>query len=382
MMERRKNSMSNQSVSIFVKCIITILLAVTIGTCYLFYKDNSNLNNAYVDLNSIEYLSSSTQRLVRLTLNNQIDQKVVFIIDEATTNSLTLEGAKSLSVFEYTEFLVLAEEVAYSWEILSEEVGDLLELISEGETPNYATLNNVAETHFKSMTNLSQEISNYTVELNERINQHQLIIMTCVFAIATVMFNNSLQTHTELKLTKTLAANAQIDEATGLFNRSRCQELFKADSVTGKRRRGILVFDLNDLKQTNDSLGHRAGDDLIQGFASVLKSASNVHVLTPFIGRYGGDEFIVYYEDTSGEEEIKTYLTELDYYVSEFNERETRFQISFAVGYAFITDEKEEQMTTRQLFDKADAAMYANKIAVKRAKNPNYDEQAAKGEVR
>ena len=51
---------------------------------------------------------------------------------------------------------------------------------------------------------------------------------------------------------------------------------------------GLLIFDLNNLKETNDRLGHAAGDSLIRGAAQCIQSA--------FAGkgkcyRIGGDEF-------------------------------------------------------------------------------------------
>lgn len=205
MIERRKTTTTTSKLNTtLTKCLLFFLVAVGIAACYGFWLVNDNLNKAYVDLNNIEYLSSSTQRLVRLTMNNQIDQKVIFIIDESTKDSLTTTGSKSLSVFENYSFLLLADEVTNSWDLLSTEVYLLLEIINEGETPNYATLNNLGEKHFKSMTNLSQGISNYTQDLSVQILKYQITIMTCFFAITMVFFNNSMQTHTELKLTKFL----------------------------------------------------------------------------------------------------------------------------------------------------------------------------------
>jgi len=57
---------------------------------------------------------------------------------------------------------------------------------------------------------------------------------------------------------------------------------------------GILTFDLNNLKQTNDSLGHEYGDKLIITFANLLAQTFSDYGT---VGRTGGDEFVVLLPD-------------------------------------------------------------------------------------
>lgn len=56
------------------------------------------------------------------------------------------------------------------------------------------------------------------------------------------------------------------------------------------------MFDLNDLKLTNDTYGHVMGDKLIITFANVLKETIGYF---NFVGRFGGDEFIAVMYNTS-----------------------------------------------------------------------------------
>ena len=67
------------------------------------------------------------------------------------------------------------------------------------------------------------------------------------------------------------------------------------------------MFDLNNLKTVNDTMGHSAGDQLILNFAKLLRS---VIPEKDFVGRYGGDEFIAVIYHTS-EAEIKVILKSL-----------------------------------------------------------------------
>jgi len=80
------------------------------------------------------------------------------------------------------------------------------------------------------------------------------------------------------------------DVMTGLYNRAYFEEtLVKLEK---KRREpiSIIIADLNELKGTNDSLGHQAGDNLIRRAAEVLKANFDGDQIA---ARIGGDEFIV-----------------------------------------------------------------------------------------
>lgn len=357
--------------------IFAVVLIVVALVCSVQLLRNLNkLNNAYADLTKIEYLSSSTQRLTRLVLADEKDPRLVFFIDDQTTQSLTMGGEETISVMWDPVFTLMAKEVVDSWkklEVLLEEDFDNL---------NQSSIYIAADSHFYQMTNLADGVSKYTHELNETITRLQTWVSVLLFAMSLVALNRFLQTQAELQQSKALAQVALIDVATGLYNRSKCQELFKNNrTATGKKQKAIIVLDLNDLKKTNDTLGHRVGDDLIHSFADLLKKARSVHVVPPFIGRYGGDEFIVYYDDIDSELEIETYMNELKFLTEEYNHKETRFKVSYAAGYACVTEDMKEELTMRQLFDIADHAMYENKIAIKRERNPEYTPVKSKGEL-
>jgi diguanylate cyclase (GGDEF)-like protein len=87
------------------------------------------------------------------------------------------------------------------------------------------------------------------------------------------------------------------DELTGLPNR----RLFAARLTTAverAERRGtslaLVVLDLNDFKQINDSLGHVAGDQVLREVSSVLRKSIRA---TDTVARLGGDEFIIVVTD-------------------------------------------------------------------------------------
>ena len=87
------------------------------------------------------------------------------------------------------------------------------------------------------------------------------------------------------------------DELTGLPNHRYLQEELAAfdDAVTSDRPASALVIDLDELKTFNDTLGHAAGDQLIQAIATELRESCRSE---DFVARSGGDEFVVLMRDT------------------------------------------------------------------------------------
>lgn len=90
------------------------------------------------------------------------------------------------------------------------------------------------------------------------------------------------------------------DALTGIPNRAYFQKALNAAvsraEVDGTQL-GLMLLDLDDFKQVNDSLGHDAGDALLRTFAKRLGAFSARGAL---IARLGGDEFALLFEDIAG----------------------------------------------------------------------------------
>jgi len=123
----------------------------------------------------------------------------------------------------------------------------------------------------------------------------------------------------------------------------------------------LIYFDLNHLKQTNDTLGHAAGDALLTQFAKILLS----HVReSDCVGRMGGDEFAILLSHASQGQALKKAMGLADYAArnaAQWNGH--AIPISFAYGvFELKAGDKADAAIA-----KADEAMYAQKRARKAA---------------
>lgn len=160
---------------------------------------------------------------------------------------------------------------------------------------------------------------------------------------------------------KLLEHRAYTDAHTGLPNKSACKELLGNKEIISEPT-ACIMFDLNNLKTVNDTMGHSAGDQLILNFARLLR---NVIPEKDFVGRYGGDEFmaVIYHtSQTEVEEILKCLCLEKD----RLNNREDKMLIDYAYGWALSANDG--KYTIQTLLDKADSYMYENKKLCKRYK--------------
>ena len=144
-----------------------------------------------------------------------------------------------------------------------------------------------------------------------------------------------------------LRSAAETDALTNLPNRYRFEQYLLDVGERGYSL-AILMFDINYLKETNDTEGHSAGDNLIRTAAQCITSCFGEKSF-----RIGGDEFAAVVEDCRPET--------VQQMIYRFREAEKQENISISVGYAYADNISET--TIKQLLDEADKQMYAEKQA-------------------
>jgi two-component system cell cycle response regulator len=86
---------------------------------------------------------------------------------------------------------------------------------------------------------------------------------------------------------------ARTDYLTGLLNRRAFMERLESENSRAQRENkplSLIVMDIDHFKMVNDSYGHQVGDLVLQELAATISRTCRLY---DFVGRYGGEEFII-----------------------------------------------------------------------------------------
>ncbi len=161
-------------------------------------------------------------------------------------------------------------------------------------------------------------------------------------------------------LVLTLRSMALIDELTSLYNRRgfvRCGTRLLEAACRDRHRALLFFFDVDNLKSINDTAGHAAGDAVLVQAAQVLRSVFRHRDVA---GRLGGDEFAVL-ASTSDPAGIDVIMKRFHGALEASNAASTPPYLSLSVGVARF--EPEKPISLPSLMQRADVAMYGNKMA-------------------
>lgn len=159
-----------------------------------------------------------------------------------------------------------------------------------------------------------------------------------------------------------LRFKAQTDTMTGLTNKAATQELIiQKLSEARQEPDGILIVDMDGLKEINDTLGHFEGDRAIAAVAETLR---NQFRETDIVGRIGGDEFMVYLNGAKGEAKLCNIAAALCRKVSEVRiGPDDDCPVTVSIGIVLVKPSDEDFF---ELYKKADEALYYVKRHEKR----------------
>lgn len=153
------------------------------------------------------------------------------------------------------------------------------------------------------------------------------------------------------------------DSLTGLKNTTSFKECVNSFNETlGEKRFGIIIFDINYLKEANDEYGHDVGNKLIEESARII---SNVFAKSP-VFRIGGDEFAAVLQD----EELDEMGSLLEMFELQCKKRYittadgNNLRIWVASGVAVYDPAKDKSFN--DVFKRADADMYVKKRKMKK----------------
>ena len=163
-----------------------------------------------------------------------------------------------------------------------------------------------------------------------------------------------------LKEQENLKMKNQIDEMTNLFNKTAIEQMISQTlSASSGEKHALMVVDIDNFKAANDVYGHKVGDHIIVVISALLAARFSE---TDYVGRIGGDEFVVFMRNISSEEDARENVRQLLSSIEQKEKLTIPDNISISVGLAF-SDENDTSYTT--LFNKGDKALFGAKKAGK-----------------
>ena len=150
------------------------------------------------------------------------------------------------------------------------------------------------------------------------------------------------------------------DELTGLFNRRFILTKLRAIKVSEIKEDfpvSIAMIDIDRFKNVNDTYGHLTGDKVLVKLAEVIiRNTRN----TDFTGRYGGEEFLLIFKNSSAENSYKI----LKRIVLAFENcliDEIKGPLMFSGGLVEISHEKAQDLDDKYIIERVDALLYKAK---------------------
>lgn len=141
------------------------------------------------------------------------------------------------------------------------------------------------------------------------------------------------------------------DALTGILNRRAFQTA--VEEQLQKKESGFFIFiDVDNFKSYNDTYGHSNGDLCLKHFAKAMQQCFPKESI---LGRYGGDEFVVYLKKVT-EEEVRTYMENFQNMISHLTlATGEEVHLSASAGGAAFPEQGEDFIS---LCRSADAALY------------------------
>lgn len=200
------------------------------------------------------------------------------------------------------------------------------------------------------------------------LQEPYLGVLSLIAVLFTMGWTFSASTACNLRAQKIILGMAREDTLTGLPNRRHFDEVMRknvAQSARSGTGFGFILVDLNDFKQVNDHYGHQVGDALLIEVARRLRKFARD---ADFVGRIGGDEFVVLTYGIHDQRQLDASRQRLRASLDGAAAIDgAKLVIATSLGAAHWPA---DGATPDQLMQSADQRMYADKSAQKTARHP------------
>lgn len=355
-MARDKRISKQKMISAIVQTSMILILIVVVAIMMLLIN---HLQGTARVINYAGLVRGATQREVKLEIAERPNNELITYLDNILSGLKYGKGSYDLVSLDDQEYQSNLDVQMEYWEKLKDEIKKVR---SDGY--QNTDIVDMSETYFGLADQTVSAAETYSEKIAQNLSILEIVsAIDMVFLILMIIY----RTVFSIKITKMnrqLEKKAYLDVHTGLANKSCCEKFLNNDQFISEAT-AVIVYDLNNLKTVNDTLGHVVGDQFILNFSRLLRDSVPTH---DFVGRYGGDEFMAIVHNASAEKinEISEKLAEEVNHFNKLHHGRNNVDINYAYGWALSTDYR--QCTFRTLFDKADKNMYQNKMQSKNAR--------------
>lgn len=222
-----------------------------------------------------------------------------------------------------------------------------------------ARQDNIMKTNQITLLDTENSLLKAQAELDERAAYNRSLIILCLLLVFVFIGIWMYKRHTHYL---NLRDVARLDGLTGIANRSYFTDVAVAAVENAKLNStpiSFIMFDLDDFKQINDSMGHQTGDAALQVAVGAAKKACRSSDL---IGRLGGEEFGIFIEGC----EIQRALELAQNCRKEIEAVSKTGNYDFKLTASFgLSSTAQAGYNFDKLYDAADKALYQSKRAGK-----------------
>jgi diguanylate cyclase (GGDEF)-like protein len=216
----------------------------------------------------------------------------------------------------------------------------------------------------KELELLKKEKKLHELEIAKSRNERNSIILIFLLIFTLVIiFLSRYRMHAKLHkkldgLNKKLLDLTETDPVTELYNRRFLLEkieYLKCQFERSKISFSVLMGDIDNFKEVNDTYGHNLGDKALIQLAETIKETVRKQ---DFVGRWGGDEFMLLLPETD-DEGAQTIAYKIENTISQtvFGDNRHNFYMGITFGFA----EYNEEQAADEIIKKADVSLYVRK---------------------
>ena len=351
-----KKKKSKKKTSFISKTAMTVLTIILIILFFCIMSMVEKIQGTARVVNYAGLVRGKTQRIIKLEDAGEPQDTMIADINAYIDGLQNGSSELDLVRLDDRDFQDKMTELASYFEELKAEIL----LVREKGYENTAIIEK-SETFFKICDEATGLAEAYSQRMASSLKKLEQVVVGDIIGLVFVIGMELIKAVRYAAMNRILQKKVYLDEATGLPNKNKCEEILE-ESDGGEEISGVYavcVFDLNNLRTINNSLGHDKGDEYIRSFAVQLRKAVPEEY---FVGRNGGDEFLAILRGLN-REEVEACMNHIRTQTAEYSRQHPEMPISYAGGYALSTEF--EDCDIRELFRHADQNMYIDKNRAK-----------------